>query len=170
MASQHSQTALDLMAQLQDPQWALKSAQIEDEANGEIGAGLELGTRLGQFIADPYGFHQFQRLRSVILKEFWRLLANGNLGVGTDAAWHVGKERLMRRLKQPSPDSQTQLKLVLAEELATTAGEPLSAEAQTLLQEAVYTALTSEDWDDIAAAAADAVLNHAKQLKLPQSA
>ncbi|MEM1308199.1 MAG: hypothetical protein AAGF98_01640 [Cyanobacteria bacterium P01_H01_bin.153] len=174
MASQHSdhsQTALDLMAQLQDPQWALAAARIEEEARGEISAGPELRARLGQFMAEPHSFHQFQRLRSLVLRAFQRLLTDGNLGVGTDAAWSVGQKRLVQRLKQPSPDIQAQLKLVLAEDLAATENEPLSAAAQTLLQETVYTALTPEDWDDIAAAAAKAVQQQVKQLlKWPQSA
>jgi hypothetical protein len=167
--SDHSQAALELMAQLQDPQWALEAAQMEDEANCEIGAGPGLGARLGQFMADPYGFHQVQRLQSLILDELRRLLTDGNLGIGTDAAWRLGKERLMRRLKQPSPDCQTQLKWVLAEDMAN--HEPLSAEAHALLQQTIYAALTPEDWDDIAAAAANAIQQHVVEyLKLPQSA
>jgi len=88
MASQCSddaQFALDLMAQLQDPQWALDAAQIE-EAHCDISAGSEFGARLGQFMADPHSFHQFQWLRSLVLREFRQLLTNGNLGVGTEAA------------------------------------------------------------------------------------
>jgi hypothetical protein len=159
------------MAQLRDPQWALDAARIEEEAHCDISAGPEFGARLGQFMADPYSFHQFQRLRSLVLKEFRQLLTDGNLGVGTDAAWSMGQERLMLRLKQPSPNVQAQLKLVLAEDLATTENEPLSADALALLQEAVYAALTPEDWDDIATAAANAVQQHVKRhIGLPQSA
>ena len=174
MASQRSddsRLALDLMAQLRDPQWALDAARIEEEAHCDISAGPEFGARLGQFMADPYSFHQFQRLRSLVLREFRQLLTDGNLGVGTEAAWSVGQERLMLRLKQPSPNIQAQLKLVLAEDLATTENEPLSADTLALLQQAVYAALTPEDWNDIAAAAAHAVQQHVKQhAGLPQSA
>jgi hypothetical protein len=174
MASQRSddsRLALDLMAQLRDPQWALDAARIEEEAHCDISAGPEFGARLGQFMADPYSFHQFQRLRSLVLREFRRLLMDGNLGIGTEAAWGVGKERLMLRLKQPSPNIQAQLKLVLAEELGSTQDEPLSADAQALFQQAIYAALTPEDWDDIAAAAANAIQMHVKrQLKLPKFA
>jgi len=174
MASQRSddaQLALDLMAQLRDPQWALEAARIEEAARCDISAGPEFGARLGQFMANPYSFHQFQRLRALVLREFRRLLMDGNLGIGTEAAWSVGQERLMLRLKQPSPDIQTQLKLVLAEDLGSTQDEPLSADAQALFQQAVYAALTPEDWDDIAAAAANAVQQHVKRhIGLPQSA
>lgn len=105
------------------------------------------------------------------MSEFRRLLTDGNLGVGTDAAWAVGKERLLRRLKQTSPDIQAQLKLVLAEELAIAESQSLAADAQALLQRAVYAALTPEDWDDIASAAAKAVQLHvAEHLNLPKSA
>jgi len=102
--SDDSQLALDLMAQLRDPQWALEAARIEEKAHCDMSAGPEFGARLGQFMADPHSFHQFQRLRSLVLREFRQLLTDGNLGVGTDTAWYIGKERLMLRLKQPSPN------------------------------------------------------------------
>jgi len=60
---------------------------------------------------------------------------------------------------------------VLAEDSDNTDNESLSADAQALLQQAVYAALTPEDWNDIAAAAAHAVQQHVKQhVGLPQSA
>ncbi len=34
-----AELARDLIAQLQDPKWALEQAQIEDEANCDISAG-----------------------------------------------------------------------------------------------------------------------------------
>lgn len=37
--SDDAKLARDLIAQLQDPQWALEQAQIEDEANCDIRAG-----------------------------------------------------------------------------------------------------------------------------------
>lgn len=174
MDSQHSddsQFTLDLMAQLQDPHWALEMARVEEEAHCQISAGPEFGLHLGQFMADPYGFHQLQQLQSLVLHEFQRLLADGNLGVGADAAWSVGKQRLLMRLKQPIPDIQSKFKLVLAEDLATAQGSPLSAEAQAILQQTIYTVLTPDDWNDIAIAAANAVQNHvAEYFKLPKLA
>lgn len=159
MASQpshNSQAALDLINQLQDPQWALEAARVEDEANCEIGAGPDLGSRLGQFMADPSGFHQFQRLRALVLSELQQLLTGGNLGVGTEAAWRVGKERLMLRLKKPSPHVLAQLKLALAKGWDT-------PEAHANLQLAIHSALTAEDWEAIAAAAAHAIHQQVKQ-------
>jgi hypothetical protein len=169
--SYDSQTALDLLAQLQDPQWALDAARIEEEASCDLGAGHDWGPHLDQFMTDPHGYHQFQQLKSLVLNALRRLLADGNLGVGTDAAWLMGKERLLLRLQHPSSEIQAQLKAVLTEDLSTAAGEPLSETAQMVLQQAVCAALTPEDWDAIALAAANAVQQHvAQHLKWPQSA
>lgn len=174
MSSQRSydtQAALGIIAQLQDPQWALEAAQIEAEANCEIGAGQEWSARFCQFMANPYSFHQCQRLRSLVMGEFRRLLADSNLGMGTDAAWAIGQERLVQHLQHPRPEIQAHLKSVLAADLSTAKEEPLSLEAQALLQQAVYAALTAEDWDAIAIAAANAIQKYITQhLKLPQSA
>jgi hypothetical protein len=71
MTSQDSlqnQAALDLMANLRDPQWALEAARLEDEANCDISAGRNWDDLLGQFMAAPDGFHQYSRLRTLILR------------------------------------------------------------------------------------------------------
>ena len=170
MASQsfdHTQTALDIMAQLQDPQWALEAARLEEEANCDIGAGHDWGPLLGQFMANPQGFHQYQQLRSLVLKTLQQLLAEGNLGVGLDNALAIGKERLLRRLQQPTPEIQAQLKTVLAEALSHPSSS-ISDSAQALLKKTIYAALTDEDWQAIANAAASAIQLHI--LTLPRSA
>lgn len=164
MASQsfdHTQAALDIMAQLQDPQWALEAARLEEEANCDIGAGHDWGPLLGQFMANPQGFHQYQKLRSLVLKTLQQLLAEG------DHALDIGKERLLLRLQQPSPEIQAQLKTVLAEALSHPSSS-ISDSAQALLKQTIYTALTDEDWQAIADAAANAIQLHI--LTLPRSA
>lgn len=174
MSSQSSydtQAALNIMAQLQDPQWAQEAARIEESANCDIGAGSEWGSLLGQFMTNPQGFHQFQRLRSLVFKALKQLLADGNLGVGADAALAVGKEHLFLRLQNPTPDIQALLKSVLAEDLAQPGDAPLPDSAQARLQQAVCAALTPEDWEAIAIAAANAIQHHVTHhLSLPKSA
>ncbi|MEM8643124.1 MAG: hypothetical protein AAGG51_30555, partial [Cyanobacteria bacterium P01_G01_bin.54] len=111
-----TQAALDIRARLRDPQWVREAAQIEDEANCNISAGRDWGDQLGQFMADPEGFHQFKRLRTLVLTELRQLLIESNLGAGLEAAQALGKQRLSQRLQNPTPEIQTQLRTVLAED------------------------------------------------------
>ena len=153
--SADNQAALDILAQLQDPQWALAAAQIETEANCDVGAGLDWGPYLANFLTDPHSFHQLQRLRSLVLRALRQLLADGKLGIGLEAALAVGKQRLFLRLQQPTPDIQEQLKTVLAEDLQSPPENTSRSDAtQALLQQTIAAVLTADDWDAIAAAAA----------------
>ncbi|WP_346294253.1 hypothetical protein [Sphaerothrix gracilis] len=166
------QMALDMMAQLHDPQWALEASRAEDEADCEIGAGREWGVLLRQMMSDPEGFHQFQRLRQLVLKALCQILSSGNLGAGLEAAFAAGRERLLLRLQHPDPELQAQLKAVLAEDLAEPLGKVvLSDSAQHSLQQAVGAALLPEDWEAIAIAAASAIQQYVTHhLSVPQSA
>lgn len=155
------QAALDIRARLRDPQWVREAAQIEDEANCNISAGHDWGDQLGQFMADPEGFHQFKRLRTLVLTELRQLLIESNLGAGLEAAQALGKQRLSQRLQNPTPEIQTQLRTVLAEDLTKDNIDiPLSATAQANLNQVIRTVLTPDDWEAISNAAATALQHH----------
>lgn len=166
-----NQVALDLMAQLQDPQWAREAARIEDEANCDISAGRNWGDQLAQFMSDPEGFHQTIRLRTLVLAELRQILLECNLGAGLEAAQALGKSLLLQRLQHPSPEIQTRLRVVLSEDLASESMDiPLSATAQTALNQVVRTVLTPVDWEAIAATAGSAIEHHLKTiLSLPKT-
>ena len=156
-----NQAALDIMAQLRDPQWALEAARIEDEANCDISAGRNWGDLLGQFMADPDGFHQYHRLRTLVLSQMHQLLIDCNLGAGLEAAKALGNSLLLQRLQHPSYKVQGQLKTVLKEDSAKDSlDEPLSESAQGTLNQIIRTVLTPDDWEAISAAAASAIQHH----------
>jgi hypothetical protein len=167
-----SQTAFDIMAQLRDPQWALEAAQLEDDANCTISAGRDFGKQLGQFITEPERFHQYLRIRTLVLDELCQLLKDCDLGAGLSAAQVIGQKLLLQRLKHPSDEIQTQLKTLLTEDLAKDSIDvPLSETAQVTLQQVIRTVLTPTDWEAISSAATTAIQNHIRDtLALPQTA
>ncbi|MEM8804538.1 MAG: hypothetical protein AAGF01_00630 [Cyanobacteria bacterium P01_G01_bin.38] len=167
-----NQAALELMARLRDPKWALEAARIEDEANCNMSAGHDWGDLLGQFMADPDGFHQYSRLQTFVLNQLRQLLTNYELGARLGAAHVLGKNLLMQRLQQPSPEVQTQLKTVLEENSAKDSIDvPLSATAQATLNQVLRSVLTPDDWETISAAAATAIQQHIRHtLTLPKTA
>lgn len=177
MTSQPTPTAEDLqaaqalIAQLQDPQWALAAAQLEDELECDISAGPELGRSSGKMLADPAGFYQHQRLKQLVFQGLRQLLEDCDLGAGLAAAQSVGKQLLNERLQQPPVEVQQQLMALLAEDLSNSQDVPLSTTAQAALRRVIQTVLSSEDWDAISSAAALSLQQHVRAVvSFPQSA
>lgn len=140
-----------------DEEWLREAVRIEEEANYDIGAGYDWGASLGAFMANPREYSHFARLRSILMREFQELLADWNLGIGSEAALACGRALLMERLQHPTLEVQEQLSAVLEEDLASPQGEerpkPLRAEVKELLRNV----LTQADWELIAASAGNSV-------------
>lgn len=165
------QTAQALMAQMQDPQWVLAAAQLEEELGCDISAGPELGRGLGRMLADPAGFYQHQRLKQIVFRGLRQLLEDCDLGVGLPAAQSIGKQLLNERLQQPAMEVQQQLIAILAEDLSASQDVPLSATAQATLRQVIQTVLLADDWESISSAAAFALQQHVRAMvTLPQTA
>ncbi|MEO1791919.1 MAG: hypothetical protein AAFR25_06810 [Cyanobacteria bacterium J06629_19] len=164
------QLAQELMAQLQDPEWVLAAAQLEEELDCDISAGPDLGSALGKMLEDPAGFYQHRRLKTIVFQELRQLLVDCDLGVGLSAAYEIGKPLLDRRLQQPAVEVQQQLMAILEEDLASSQDVPLSAAAQSSLRQVIQTVLSMDDWDVISAAATRSLQQHLKEtVTLPQT-
>ena len=177
MTSQPTPTAEDLqaaqalIAQMQDPQWALAAAQLEDELGCDISAGPDLGRGLGRMLADPAGFYQHQRLKQIVFRGLRQLLEACDLGAGLPAAQSVGKQLLNERLQQPSIEIQHQLMAILAEDLSNSQDVPLSEVAQATLRQVIQTVLLTDDWEVISSAAALSLQQRVRAVvTLPQTA
>ena len=165
------QAAQELIAQMQDPQWSLAAAKLEDELDCDISAGPDLGSSLGRMLADPAGFYQHQRLKTIVFRELHQLLTDCNLGAGLPAAYSIGKPLLDERLQQPTVEIQQQLMAVLGDDLSSSQDVPLSAAAQSSLRQVIQTVLSADDWDTISAAAAHSMKQHLREtVALPQTA
>jgi hypothetical protein len=139
---------------MSDDRWR-ELLQIEEETNCDIGAGYA-GTHLRQFLADPEEFQEMRRLQAIVLAEFEMLLDELDLGIGKAAAFASGRDLVLDRLAQPSPEIQMHLWVVLQEDKAIvddTQPRPLRSEVKAVLRKT----LTQEDWSTIASAAAESV-------------
>ena len=165
------QAAQSLIAQMQDPQWALTAAQLEEELECDISAGPELDRGLDRMLADPASFYQHQRLKQIVFRGLRQLLEDCDLGAGLPAAQFAGKQLLNERLQQPPVEIQQQLMEILAEDLLSSQDVPLSETAQATLRQVIQTVLSSEDWDVISSAAALSLQQHIRAVvTLPQPA
>ena len=149
------ETAIDLMQLMLDEEWVREAVRIEEEAGCDMGAGFELGANLGEFLQNPSGFADFFELRSVIISEFLKLLASWNLGAGMEAAVECGRQLLLQRLLDPSPEVQERLLAIWPQEL--TAQPRISENERSELRFLLRSILTESDWEAIATAAASAI-------------
>ena len=165
------EAALDIMAQLNDPEWVKAAAKLEEEADCDINAGAISDNQLGKMLANPEGFHQHQRLKEIVLRGLRQLLMECDLGAGLSAAYASGKQLLDERLQQPSLEIQQQLMAILDEDLSSSRDVPLSEAAQSNLRQVIQTALSTDDWETISAAAAQSLQQHLKAVVcFPQTA
>jgi hypothetical protein len=168
--SEQNQAALELLAQMRDPQWLQAAARLEDEANCDISAGRDWGDQLGKVLSNPAGYYQHERLRTLVFRELRQLLAECDLGVGLKAAQSVSKALIIQWLRSPSTEIQNQLMAVLAEDQASAQDIPLSAAALESLRQVIQAVLLPEDWETISTAAASALQEHLRvRFALPQT-
>lgn len=84
-----------------------------------------------------------------------RLLLNDwNLGTATSVATSTARERLLQKLRMPTPQVRERIEaILLRDELY---GEEFISNRQ-VLRELILVMLTQEDWETIAAVAADSL-------------
>ncbi len=166
-----NQAALDIMAQLNDPEWVKAAARLEEEAGCDVSAGALTDHQLGKMLADPAGFYQHQRLRTLVFRELRQLLSECELGIGLQSAQATGKKILIERLQAPPADIQAKLLSIVSEDLSTPEDVSLSEEAKVLLRQIIQTVLRTEDWETISGAAVSALQhNFRARFDLPQTA
>jgi hypothetical protein len=157
MADLEARTAnpMDLMA---NPEYFRLAIALEDECDGEVGAGYS-GVHLGELMANPAYFMGMKRLQGIVARELRDLLAELNLGIGTEAAFACARKIMMERLAEPEVSIQEQLWAVLEEDEATQgtdAPKPLRAGVKSI----IYQVMTEADWEAIVQAVSQSVHSH----------
>lgn len=159
------QAMRDFVERMNDPLQALEDVRIEEEANCTIGAGYSWRTLLNSPTDDSLlNQTQRQQLRILISGEFCQMLDDCDLGAGLSDAIQVGKRLLSKRLKQPSESVQQQLIAALEAAMMPDEGHggiPDSARSQ--VRSVLRSALSEQDWEDIASAAATAIQTNLRQ-------
>lgn len=153
-----AQNEFNFMDLLKDDAWFQEAVCLEESVDCDALAGLSWGTHLGTFMADPTGISQFAQLRSVVMQGWKQLVAEWNLGIGTEAAETKGQELIMKRLRQPVAEVQETLTALLAAKLSQPQGQWRMTEADHVEIRSIFRqVLTHEDWEAIAASVRDCI-------------
>ena len=83
-----------------DEEWLGEAVRQEEEAGCDVSGGYDWGTNLGVVISNPEGLSHFAQLRSMVIQVWKQLVAEWNLGIGSEAAETCGQELIMQRASQ----------------------------------------------------------------------
>ncbi|WP_341531637.1 hypothetical protein WKK05_36870 (plasmid) [Nostoc sp. UHCC 0302] len=148
----NQENALNSIDLLFDEEWLRKAVMDEEQVNSNIGAGLDWGSAFGELILNPELLGRFTTLRISLNKEVRLLLNNWNLGTATKIACQTAKERLLQKFRLPNPEER---KYILATLVKDELYEQEFIENREILRELLGLLLKQEDWETIAAVAAD---------------
>ncbi|WP_413176240.1 hypothetical protein [Anabaena azotica] len=152
--STSNQELANPMDLLLNKEWLRKSILAEEEVSGNIGAGLDWGSSFEQLLLNPELFYRLKTLRISLNREVRLLLKDWNLGTATSIASATAREKLLERLRLPTPDVREHIKVVLQRDELF--GEEFIYNHQ-VLRELLGVMLTENDWEIIASVAADSL-------------
>ncbi len=135
-------------------EWLRKSIQAEEEVGGNIGAGLDWGSGFSELLLNPELFYRLKTLRISLNREVRLLLKDWNLGTATSIASATAREKLLERLRLPTPNVREHIQSVLQRDELF--GEEFISNRQ-VLRELLGIMLTQEDWETIASVVADSM-------------
>ncbi|QLE46012.1 hypothetical protein FD723_38015 (plasmid) [Nostoc sp. C052] len=142
------------MSQLFDEESLRKSVEAEDKVGGKIGAGLDWGSAFGSLMGNLELLGRFTTLRISLNREVRLLLNNWNLGTATKIAVKSARERILEKLRLPTLEVREYI-------LATLENDELYGEEfisnREILRELLGLLLKQEDWETIAAVAAESL-------------
>ena len=150
----HLEPEVSPMDLLGDEAWLRKALEAEEIVGGHIGAGLDWDGEEGKLLLNLELFDRLKTLRISLNREVRLRLGDWNLGTSTHTATSTAREKLRQRLRRPTLQAREQLQAVLHRD--DLFGEEFIANRQVLRQ-LLDVMLTEEDWEMIAAVAADAL-------------
>jgi hypothetical protein len=150
-SNQELATPMDLLL---NEEWLRKSIQAEEEVGSNIGAGLDWGSSFEQLLLNPELFYRLKTLRISLNREVRLLIKDWNLGTATSSASATAREKLLERLKLPTPTVKEHIQTVLQRDELF--GEEFISNHQ-VLRELLRGMLTENDWEIIASVAGDSL-------------
>jgi hypothetical protein len=148
------ESTLSLMGLLLDEEWLRKAVEAEDKVGGNISAGLDWGSAFGNLILNFELLGRLTTLRISLNREVRLLLNNWNLGTATKIAVKTARERIIEKLRFPTPEVRENI-------LATLKKDELYGDEfisnREMLRELLGLLLKEDDWETIAAVAADSL-------------
>ncbi|MEH2374138.1 hypothetical protein [Nostoc sp.] len=153
-STKNQEDEVNPMALLFDEEWLRKAVEAEDKVGGNIGAGLDWGSAFGSKVFNFELWGRFTTLRISLNREVRLLLNNWNLGTATKIAVKSSRERILEKMRLPTPEVREYI-------LATLSNDELYGEEfisnREILRELLGFLLKQEDWETIAAVAADSL-------------
>ncbi|MHC5611750.1 MAG: hypothetical protein ACYTXA_12215 [Nostoc sp.] len=150
----NQENAVNPMGLLFDEEWLRKAVEAEDKIVGNIGAGLDWGSAFGSLMLNLELWGRFTTLRISLNREVRLLLNNWNLGTATKIAVKTARERILEKFRLPTPEVKEYI-------LDTLENDELYGEEfisnREILRELLGLLLKQEDWETIAAVAADSL-------------
>lgn len=148
------ENAVNPMGLLFDEECLRKAVEAEDKIGGNIGAGLDWGSAFAGLMGNLELLGRFTTLRISLNREVRLLLNNWNLGTATKIAVIAARERILEKFRLPTPEVREYI-------LATLENDELYGEEfisnREILRELLGLLLKQEDWETIAAVAADSL-------------
>lgn len=139
---------------LLDETWLKQAVQAEELVGGNIGAGLNWGSAFGDLMLNFELLGRLTTLRISLNKEVRLLLNEWNLGTATKIAVKTAREIILEKLRLPTPEVRQNILITLENDELY--GEEFISN-QDILRELLELLLTPQDWEAIAAVAADAL-------------
>jgi hypothetical protein len=131
-----------------------EDVRIEEEANCDIGAGLDWGKASGFLMLNTGLFHRLKTLRISLNREVKLLLSELNLGIGIKSATACARARILEKLQLPAPEIQEHLQAILLQD--DLYGEEFIPNHE-ILRSLLMALLNASDWEAIALTAANSV-------------
>jgi hypothetical protein len=145
----------DLMDVLHNPSILAELIQIEEEHEGDIGAGFPAYTHDPKPVTPKQviAMRRQVRLQSIVLSELAEMIERINLGVGREAAIVESRRRIRQRLGNLTGEQQIYFDALVDEDQLQTENKPIRAELKSVLRGL----LSQADWDDIGRVATESI-------------
>lgn len=139
---------------LLDEKCLRQAVQAEELVGGNIGAGLDWGSAFGDLMLNFELLGRLTTLRISLNKEVRLLLNDWNLGTATKIAVKTARDRILEKLRLPTPEVRQSLILILRNDELY--GKEFISNRE-VLRELLELLLTPQDWETIAVVAADSL-------------
>ncbi|MEA5569221.1 hypothetical protein [Anabaena sp. UHCC 0399] len=139
---------------LLDEAWLRQAVQAEELVGGNIGAGLNWGSAFGDLMLTGELLGRLTTLRISLNKEVRLLINDWNLGAATKIAVKTARERILEKLRLPTPKVRQHIVMILGRDELY--GEEFISNRE-VLRESLEILLTPQDWETIAVVAADSL-------------
>jgi hypothetical protein len=168
LAEQYAKTG-NLMDLCSTEAWLQESAQIEDEGEGQIEAGLAMKDYQNQVKAltdeQSRQLRNQMRVQSTLFTGLYTWMNEWDLGAGFKATYTIARRLIRQHLADPAPPLQIFIDVLLAENSQTSSTDKPTQQQMIELLSEIF---TPEDWQVMAQAASQSISSQVLNTGLAQ--